>query len=378
MLNSITINNYKIHKHLHLDLGSLTVLTGVNSSGKSSVIQAMLLLRQSYLQNALKEGLVLNGELMSVGLGSDALCSVAEEDTIAVTLGNETVNCLWRWNAGDAFLGKDFLPVVEMPADDALWKDISLFTNNFQYISAARKEPSEYYPLNTNLVESKKQLSQYYGKCELVAHFLHHYGVVKKLTVLPELLHQDGEPADLLSQVSSWERVVSTDVKVVPEKGDKSYTLKYVYQTDGDTTPAYSSINVGFGLSYALPIVVALLSAEKGSVILVENPEAHLHESAQSELGALIARTAQAGVQVVVETHSNHVINGILTASKHYENGESGVDRKLVKMYYMKRHTDGLYSDFEEVRIIGDGKIDHQPDGFFSRMDSDMAYLLGF
>ena len=378
MLNSITINNYKIHRHLHLNLGNLTVLTGVNSSGKSSVIQALLLLRQSYLQNALKEGLVLNGELMSVGLGVDALCSVAEEDTIAVTLGNESGNCLWKWNASDAFLGKDFLPVIEMPADDALWKDVSLFTNNFQYISAARKEPSEYYPLNTNLVESKKQLSQYYGKCELVAHFLHHYGVVNKLTVLPELIHQEGEPADLLSQVSLWERVVSPDVNVVPEKGDKSYTVKYSYQTEGDTTPAYSPINVGFGLSYVLPVVVALLAAEKDSVILIENPEAHLHESAQSELGALIARASQAGVQVVVETHSNHILNGILMASKRYENGEPGVERNSVKMYYMKRHAESLYSDCEEVRIIGDGKIDHQPDGFFSRMDSDMSYLLGF
>lgn len=378
MLNSIKINNYKIHKHLNLDLGNLTVLTGVNSSGKSSVIQALLLLRQSYMQNALREGLVLNGELMSVGLGSDALCSVAEDDTIAVTLCSGQGKCSWKWNAGDAFLGKDFLPVVEMPADDALWKEFSLFTNNFQYISAARKEPSEYYPLNTNLVESKKQLSQYYGKCELVAHFLHHYGVVNKLMVLPELIHQAGEPVDLLSQVSSWERVVSMDVKVVPEKGDKSYTLKYAYQTDGDTTPAYSPINVGFGLSYALPIVVALLAAEKDSVILIENPEAHLHESAQSELGVLIARAAQAGIQVVVETHSNHILNGILMATKRYENGELGVDRNLVKMYYMKRHSDGMYSDCEEVKIIGDGKIDHQPDGFFSRMDSDMSYLLGF
>lgn len=378
MLSSIIINNYKIHKCLNLDLGNLTVLTGINSSGKSSVIQALLLLRQSYLQNALKEGLVLNGEMMSVGLGSDALCSVAEEDSISVTLGNEQNECIWTWDAGDAFLGKDFLPVIEMPADDALWKDISLFTNNFQYISAARKEPSEYYPLNTNLVESKRQLSQYYGKCELVAHFLHHYGVVNKVTVLPELVHQAGEPADLLSQVSSWERVVSPDVKVLPEKGDKSYTLKYVYQTDGDTSPAYSPFNVGFGLSYALPIMVALLSAEKGSLILIENPEAHLHESAQSELGSLIARAAQAGVQIVVETHSNHVLNGILMASKRYESGETGVDRNLVKMYYMKRHAEGLYSDCDEVRIIGDGKIDHQPDGFFSRMDRDMAYLLGF
>ena len=378
MIHSIAINNYKIHRHLHLDLGNLTVLTGVNSSGKSSVIQALLLLRQSYMQNALKEGLVLNGELMSVGLGSDALCSIAEEDSIAVALSDEQGECIWKWDASDAFLGKDFLPVVEKPADDARWKDISLFTNNFQYISAARKEPSEYYPLNTNLVESKKQLSQYYGKCELVAHFLHHYGTVNKLTVLPELIHQEGEPADLLSQVSSWERVVSQDVKVVPEKGDKSYTLKYAYQTDGDTTPAYSPINVGFGLSYALPVVVTLLAAEKGSIILIENPEAHLHESAQSELGVLIARAAQAGVQVVVETHSNHILNGILMATKRYENGEPGVDRNLVKMHYMKRHADGFYSDCEEVKIVGDGKIDHQPDGFFSRMDSDMSYLLGF
>ena len=378
MIHSISIKNYKIHKHLHLDVGNLTVLTGVNSSGKSSVIQSLLLLRQSYMQNALKEGVVLNGELMSVGLGSDALCSIAEEDNIAVTLRDEQEECRWTWDASDAYLGKDFLPVVEKPIDDALWKDMSLFTNNFQYISAARKEPSEYYPLNTNLVESKKQLSQYYGKCELVAHFLHHYGVMNKLTVLPELIHQEGEPADLLSQVSSWERVVSPDVKVLPEKGDKSYIVKYAYQTEDDTTPAYSPINVGFGLSYALPVVVALLAAEKGSIILIENPEAHLHESAQSELGILIARAAQAGTQVVVETHSNHILNGILMATKRYENGESGVDRNLVKMYYMKRHTDGMYSDCEEVKIIGDGKIDHQPDGFFSRADSDMSYLLGF
>ena len=378
MLNQITIDNFKIHKHLQIDLGNLTVLTGVNSSGKSSVIQAFLLLRQSFQQSTLKEGLVLNGDLLSVGLGSDALCSVAEVDCISVSVQNDQNNNIWRWNAGDAFLGKDFLPVIEMPADEGLWKDCSLFTSNFQYISAARKDPSESYPLNTNMVEIKRQLSQYYGKCELVAHFLHHYGVVNKLTVRPELLHGEGESPDLLTQVSSWERVISQDVKVIPEKRDKSYSLKYAYQIGGDATPAYSPVNVGFGLSYALPVVVALLAAEKGSLILIENPEAHLHESAQSELGVLIARAAQAGVQVVIETHSNHILNGILIATKRFENGEHGVDKDLIRMYYMRRHNDGLYSNCEEVKIIGDGKMDHQPDGFFNRMDSDMSYLLGF
>ena len=378
MLKSITITNFKIHKHLHLDLGNLTVLTGVNSNGKSSVLQALLLLRQSYMQNALKEGLILNGDLLSIGLGRDALCQVADEDSITFAISSEIGDCKWQWNAGGPYMGKDFLPIEEMPPEDGLWKGNPLFANNFQHISAARQEPSESYPLNTNLVESKKQLSQRYGKCELVAHFLHYYGVENKLSVLPELVHETGESADLLSQVSSWERVVSPDVKVEPGKGDKSYTLKYSYQIDGDTTPSYSATNVGFGLSYALPIVVALLAAEKNSLILIENPEAHLHESAQSELGSFIARAAQAGVQIIVETHSNHILNGILLASKRYEKGAPGIDKNVVRMYYLKRHVGGLFSENEEVRIIGDGKIDHQPDGFFNRLDIDMSSLLGF
>ena len=77
MLRLLHIDNYKIHKHLRLELGNLTVLTGLNSSGKSSVIQSLLLLRQSYQQNVLNEGLSLNGDLLSIGLCRDALCQMA-------------------------------------------------------------------------------------------------------------------------------------------------------------------------------------------------------------------------------------------------------------------------------------------------------------
>lgn len=80
MLRLLHIDNYKIHKHLRLELGNLTVLTGLNSSGKSSVIQSLLLLRQSYQQNVLNEGLSLNGDLLSIGLCRDALCQMTDED----------------------------------------------------------------------------------------------------------------------------------------------------------------------------------------------------------------------------------------------------------------------------------------------------------
>ena len=353
------------------------MLTGLNSSGKSSVIQSLLLLRQSYQQNVLNEGLSLNGDLLSIGLCRDALCQMADEDYMSFGIDGGHGLSTWRWDASDGVLGKDFFSLLQGP-DPKMLQESSLFTNNFQYISAARQEPSESYPLNTNMVESRRQLSQKYGKCELTAHFLYHFGVAKKLSVLPGLVHRAGESAELLAQVSSWERVISPDVVVTPEKGDKSYSLKYAYEIGGDTTPAYSAINVGFGLSYALPIVVALLASERDSLLLIENPEAHLHEAAQSELGMMIARAAEAGIQVIVETHSNHVLNGILMASKRFEEEGIGIDRNNVKLYYMKKAADGLQSVAEEVKIVGDGKIDHQPEGFFTRQDADMTYLLGF
>lgn len=73
---------------------------------------------------------------------------------------------------------------------------------------------------------------------------------------------------------------------------------------------SYRAVNVGFGLSYVLPIVLALLVTKPGGLVIIENPEAHLHPRG-SYLGRLIALAAEAGVQVVVETHSDHIINGI-------------------------------------------------------------------
>ena len=82
MITSLYIENYKIHKRTTLNLKNLSVLTGQNSSGKSSIIQMLLLLRQSYLKGELKNGLQLQGDLCSIGLITDALCKYADEDTV--------------------------------------------------------------------------------------------------------------------------------------------------------------------------------------------------------------------------------------------------------------------------------------------------------
>ena len=62
-------------------------------------------------------------------------------------------------------------------------------------------------------------------------------------------------------------------------------------------------IHTGFGLTQVLPIVVAALSAKNNGLLLIENPEVHMHPAGQAMMGDFLAQVASAGVQVVIETH---------------------------------------------------------------------------
>lgn len=381
MITNIQIENFKIHKSTNLSLSRLNVLTGMNSSGKSSVIQALLLLRQNYLRGDLFDGLQLNGDLCNIGLIDDAICQYSESDNIHFAISeSDGILYDWKFKRESNSSNKDMLSlggqlVGEFPLDTR-----ALFSKNFQYIGASRWEPRESYPLNTNAVELKNQISLERGMCELVVHYLYHYGKEKKFRINPELRYSGIDSLELLDQVSAWEGAVSTGVNVVPQMVGKAFALKYSYNRPGDfvSSNEFNATNVGFGLSYALPIIVALLTAKKESLILIENPEIHLHPQGQAELAKLIALTAQSGVQIIVETHSDHIINGILVATKMFENKEKGIDKENVRLFYFQKDENTQTAVNESISIVGDGKIDIQPDGFFNQTEKDLSYLLGF
>lgn len=336
MINKLTIKNFKIHSNTELNLKNLNILSGINGVGKSSVLQSLLLLRQSYENNVLQSGLQLNKPHCDIGFISDATYQYGETDVIEFSIeSNDNGKQIWQFKPLDNNSSKNFIPVYgEVPNNLSV---LSVFNENFQYISAARYSPRETYPLDSNAVEVKRQISIEKGQCELVVHFLYYYGVTKKEKIkFLNLKHENSEFDDLLSQTTAWEREISPDVNVVPKKSGKSFNLKYTFNRKNDisTTNEFSSENVGFGLSYALPIIVALLSSDKNSLILIENPEAHLHPKAQSELAWLIALAAHNGVQIILETHSDHIINGILVACKKYEKEGKGIKSDLVKIYH--------------------------------------------
>lgn len=377
MITELNINNYKVYKQASLQLKGLNVLTGENSSGKSSIIQSLLLLRQSS-QRGNMEGLQLQGDLCNVGLVDDAICQYADKDTITFSLRLEDGQFL-EWN----FAKKDnngFQNMIPIVGNEPLSHNCSLFTSDFQYIGASRLEPQESYPLDTGLVEVKRQLSSRYGKCDLVAHFLYHYGVEQRQIINSQLKYESVEDFGLISQVSAWERIISKGVNVSPQKEGRAFVLKYSFNKPNDIvgSNAFNATNVGYGLSYALPIIVAVLSSQPGSLLLIENPEIHLHPHGQSELAKLLARAAQLGIQIIVETHSDHIINGILVAAKQFEEIGEGIDRENIQIFNCKKNEDTQIGEITPISVLEGGKIDIQPDGFFDQTEKDLSYLLGF
>lgn len=410
MISKLTIKNFKIHSNTELELKNLNILIGINGVGKSSVFQSLLLLRQSHENNVLQTGLRLNNPYCDIGFISDAIYQYSETDEIEFSIvSDENGNQTWKFKPQDNNSNKNFIPVsgttelnlskVEsdderkpqidntnkiIPISSALQNNLSalsVFNNNFQYLSAARFSPRETYPRDSNAVEVKRQLSLEKGQGELVVHFLYHFGTEKKQKIkFPNLKHESSEFDDLLNQVTAWEREISSGVNVVPKPSGKSFTLKYTFNKKNDISPTneFSAENVGFGLSYALPIIVAALSSDKNSLILIENPEAHLHPRGQAELAKLIALAAQNGVQIILETHSEHIINGVLVACKKFEQDNKGINKDLVRIYHFKRDEEKHCAIVQPIKILADGKVDKQPDDFFEQTEKDLNYLLGF
>ena len=136
----------------------------------------------------------------------------------------------------------------------------------------------------------------------------------------------------------------------------------------------YRSTNVGFGLTYILPVLVALLSSSAGALVLLENPEAHLHPRGQSQAGELIARAASAGIQVIVETHSDHILNGIRVAVK-----RGLASPEDIALHYFQLPAE--YSDMSGIEVISpqidrDGRLDKWPEGFFDEYGKSLSRLL--
>ncbi len=377
MITSLCLRNFKPFKYQLLAFRSLTLLSGLNSTGKSSVLQALLLLRQSYQQKLLKKtGLALNGELVNIGTAKDALFEGAgKADQISFELVLEDdIKGIWSFNYDQEV---DVLNRTSPPVAPEVYES-NLFRENFHYLQAERIGPRTFFNMSDFQV---RQLGKLGISGEDAAHFLsvNQDKLIPnsrlshpKVKLLKRGLDDPETPSKfLIDQVEAWMGEISpgTKIRLEPKPDVDLISVKYFY---GDSN-LYRATNVGFGISYTLPIIVAVLASPPGTMILIENPEAHLHPKGQSKMGELLALAASCGVQVVIETHSDHVLNGIRLAVH-----DGKLNPKDVQLHYFQRQEKQgqAFTEVVSPRIDRNGRIDQWPEGFFDEWDKSLEALL--
>lgn len=368
MISRLTIQNFKAFENQSFILPPLTLLAGLNGVGKSTVIQSLLLLRQSFQQRLLPDhGLALNGDLVQIGTGQDALFDgvrTAEEIGFELEFKDQSV-VSWRF-AYD--MARDVLQVVGDNSDGTVYVKSSLFTDQFQYLQAERIGPRASFEMSEYLVRTQRQLG-IHG--EYTAHFLNLY---QESNVIPSLEHPNAAGTNLRQQVEAWMTEISPGIRFDLNSFEKIDRVQVgvSFVRGNDVSNSYRPTNVGFGIMYVLPVLVALLSSSPQSLIIIENPEAHLHPRGQAKIGELVAKVASSGVQVIIETHSDHVLNGIRIAARN-----NLINASDVALYYFKRGTQlGSATEVETPRLSQQGRLDDWPEGFFDEWDNSLDALM--
>ncbi len=372
MITKINIKNFKSIRNADIDLQNLNLLMGLNSSGKSTTIQALLLLRQSFENLFLKKELNIAGELANLGDFSDIYPQNA--DPIGA------LNLALDFKSGDSisFVSNPYLAqsINSKIAGTASgeWEKMKsiapLFsTDKFQYIAADRIAPQNSYP------QFSKSGERFLGiRGEYTAHYLYLYG--NENIALQSLRHEksrSNSDTTLNSQVNLWASEISPNLRIKSHENDnKGVDLRYSYFDKASVeTAERKPINLGFGITPILPILVALLSAKAGDLIIIENPEIHLHPKGQSRIGMLMAYAAQAGVQIIVETHSDHVLNGIRVAAF-----ERKIEAEKIQISFFSRSIDDEETQIHKIQVTQNGRLGDYPEGLLDEWDNMLDRLL--
>lgn len=342
MIIDLKLRNYKSFLDRTIAFSPLTVLTGMNGSGKSSVIQAIRMVQKScgdgYGDPRLDDH-VLPNKLKS---------KLTKENRYSLTLKKDSRIYSAEVNSIESE-SYDFVP------DDGKRKsDLDCIS----YISADRFGPKNKLPAgNTNEISSVGNYGEY------VIAFLDKFRYSK----VPESLRLKQEDENLFDNTNAWLSVISKETIL---DYDKNQSQNVFYPSYDGIVPS----ETGYGISFTLPVIVSLLYASEQNperVIMIENPESHLHPAAQTEIGKLIALAAANGKQVIIETHSDHIMDGIRIVAK-----QGKIDAHDVKFHFFRRNSFEEETMVETPELYQDGKLSFWPEGFFDQGLKDMEVLL--
>lgn len=366
MLNTITLEDFKcFHEKNELNLAPVTIMYGKNGRGKSTVAQSLLLVAQTMAESNDVSNLLLSGRYVSLGTYADVVNSSSGKPHFTITFRN---------NEGETVeMGFAELPnKPQMASIDLL---------NVNGVSRFEKVSAEAYDVEseqrtvstTSDIKTLQMLKS--ARYVSAGRLGPQNSTVRKDSLADDDLGVNGENLiNVLSRkgIDFLEKVESTLGEILDgaamriNNKDSERIELYLNSKGGKET--FRPVNVGFGYSYVLPVIVAAMLAQKDSLLIVENPEAHLHPSAQSRIMKFLIRVAkEKNLQLIIETHSDHVVNGMRIAIK-----ERTLNVREAHVLYFP-------DDESQVKMITcdkNGTLSDYPDDFLDEWTLQMLKLV--
>lgn len=342
MIKKLEINNFKSFEQAELELNNFTLLAGKNSMGKTSVIQAIF----AMIQNGNNP---FRGEYMNIGKVNELQNAITGNGEIKIKLEYEI---------------NDSIEVVEKK----ITKTESITTKSFEgikviYCSSDRIGVEDTYRkyLGDEIIIGKN--------CDYAFHYLNAHDE-DRLDEEKDFVYDTESKLTFGGQVDYWlNKIMGYRVKA--KEIEKTEFIQVLYSNE-KVPFGMRPKNVGTGVTYITEIIIAALACKENDLLIIENPEIHLHPSGQAELVKFLAFLAQCGVQIIVETHSDHIYNGI-RKSIHLDE----IDCDKVSIYTFKQDENGC-SVPVKIPIDESGKALKNSEGFFDQINIDLDTILGW
>ena len=418
MLTHLKLENFKIWRTTRpVRLAPITLLLGTNSSGKSSLIQSLLLIRQTVKGD--DPGIDLNlgspdaGDSVTLGQFKDVLCrhGAATESMPANQIGIE-----FRWNESGEMQGSaifsahyrrgragsaelDFLRLgTDGQGFSVQRRKSGIYRLNLDNQVSSLGQSSDFRP-ERSFAFSAAALNKLGERAEAIRLIgpalldelgrIIYLGPVRRLAQrdyiwagrMPEHIGDDGAKAidaliasgverqnarkrgqpppltaRLFEQTISWLKKMdlADNLSVRSLGGSARYELLIEQSNE-----AVNVKDVGVGVSQVIPVVVAAVFAKPGHIVIIEEPESHLHPLAQGVLAELLAQVSkERKVQFIIETHSEHLFRRMQTLI-----AKEQVRPDDTAMYFVERH--GKDAQLRALELDEYGRVKNWPEGFF-------------
>jgi predicted ATPase len=363
-------------------------------------MQALALLHQTLIENPASPALLLNGKTLTLGSADEVVDKISGRRSFAVSVDHKDVSATWRMlvEAENMVAPFDELHVttgertLHLTGDDngntqhimlsgvtdtqSMLAPLLEAIRTLTYICADRVGPRETYPAS-----SSTQQNGVGARGEYTPWFIHQH---ESLAIPPAMCVTDAPP-QLKRQVEAWlaDFFPGSALEVDPLPRTNLLTMRF--RTSNETS-FHRPANVGYGLSHVLPVLTACLGAvgfaqqedRLAPLVLVENPELHLHPAGQAAIGLFLARAAASGAQVIVETHSDHVLNGIRRAVKGIDAVPILTPDQVVTHFFQSRNSEMNQPQVISPLIDRNGNLNAWPEGFFDQFDKDTAALINW